>query len=174
VSSDLHVLVAFSSRHGATAEIARCLADAVRIGSGGAAQVDVRDVVEVTDVEDYDGVVIGSAVYAGHWTREARDMVERCAVGLWARPVWLFSSGPVGTPPRPDTALLDVDQVLVLSKARDHQVFPGRLERARLDRWERLLTRVVRAREGDVRDWAAVRVWGTAIGADLTAAVPGT
>jgi menaquinone-dependent protoporphyrinogen oxidase len=53
-------------------------------------------------------------------------------------------------------------------------VFPGRLERSRLDRWERLLTRVVRAREGDARDWGAVRTWGTGIGADLAAAVAGT
>ncbi len=169
MSADLHVLVAFSGRHEATAEIARCRADAVRLGSGGRAQVDVRDAAQVSDVGCHDAVVVGSAGYAGRWTRAAQDMVEHCAIGLWARPVWLFSTGPVGIPPRPDTALFDVDRVLVLSMARDHRAFAGRLDRSRLNRRERLRTRVVRAQDGDARGWAAVRAWGTLIGAALAA-----
>lgn len=167
MSAGPSVLVAWSGRHGSTAEIARCVADAVRAGSGDTARVDVRPATEVTDVAEYDGVVLGSAVYLGHWTPQARDLVRRCAIELWSRPVWLFSSGPVGDPPRPDPDLVDVDLELALSKAREHRVFPGRLDVARLGRVERLLTRLVRARSGDARDWPAVRAWGTAIGAEL-------
>ncbi|QNG38640.1 flavodoxin [Geodermatophilaceae bacterium NBWT11] len=163
------VLVAYSSRHEATAEIARCLADAVRSGSGDTAVVDVRDVVDVPDVAGWDAVVLGSAVYAGRWTREARDAVERCAVELGRRPVWLFSSGPVGDPPRPDADLVDVDEELALTKAREHRVFTGLLDRDRLSAVERLVTRLFRAGTGDGRDWPAIRAWGTAIGVELTA-----
>jgi menaquinone-dependent protoporphyrinogen oxidase len=47
-------------------------------------------------VADYQAYVIGSAIYAGRWRPEARDLVEQHAELLRTRPVWLFSSGPVG------------------------------------------------------------------------------
>jgi menaquinone-dependent protoporphyrinogen oxidase len=57
---------------------------------------------QVDEVEGYDAVVLGSAVYAGHRLKPARKLVDRCGAALAARPVWLFSSGPVGDPPKPE------------------------------------------------------------------------
>jgi hypothetical protein len=57
---------------------------------------------QVEGVDGYAAVVLGSAVYAGHWLKPARELVERHAGDLADRPVWLFSSGPVGDPPKPD------------------------------------------------------------------------
>ena len=56
---------------------------------------------EVGAVEEFDAVVLGSAVYMGQWMRPARELAERSAAALAARPVWLFSSGPVGEPAKP-------------------------------------------------------------------------
>ncbi len=53
---------------------------------------------EVTELEDYDAVVLGSAVYAGHWLEPAKQLAERFVGQLLGRAVWLFSSGPVGNP----------------------------------------------------------------------------
>jgi menaquinone-dependent protoporphyrinogen oxidase len=61
--------------------------------------VDVRSAAEVTDVAGYDAVVLGSAVYFGHWLEEARELLLRCAIAPWDLPVWIFSSGPVGHRP---------------------------------------------------------------------------
>ena len=54
---------------------------------------------QVEGIDSFDAVVLGSAVYAGHWLKPARGLVERSRDALAARPVWLFSSGPIGDPP---------------------------------------------------------------------------
>ena len=167
-SAPVRVLVAAAGRHGATAELAAAIADGVRRGLGGAGEVVVRSAREVEDVADYDAVVLGSAVYFGHWVQEARELLLRCAVALWDRPVWLFSSGPVGSPERPPEALLDVDEEKRLARAREHRVFPGRLERDRLPRAERAMVAALRAPEGDFRPWAAAAEWGESIGSALS------
>jgi menaquinone-dependent protoporphyrinogen IX oxidase len=89
----MKVLVTAASTHGATAEIAQAIAQTLT--EQGLA-VTVLPPAEVTSVEEYDAVVIGSAVYVGHWLDAAKDLVNRCHDGLVTRPVWLFSSGPVG------------------------------------------------------------------------------
>ena len=87
------VLVTFASRHGSTAEIAE------RIGSGLAGAglaVEVRPVTRVRDVARYDAVVIGAAAHMFHWMKEATTFVRRHGLDLRRRPVWIFSSGPLG------------------------------------------------------------------------------
>ena len=41
-------------------------------------------------------VVLGSAITAGSWMKEAVEFVHRLAEPLAERSVWLFSSGPLG------------------------------------------------------------------------------
>ena len=42
--------------------------------------------------------MIGSAVYFGKWSKEGTEFVRRNRASLAAgQPVWLFSSGPLGT-----------------------------------------------------------------------------
>jgi menaquinone-dependent protoporphyrinogen oxidase len=83
-----------------------------------------------------------------------------------------FSSGPVGTPARPPEELLDVDEMLSLTRCREHRVFPGRLDRSRLGLAERAVVTALRAPEGDFRDPPAAAAWGAAIGASLVAVSP--
>ena len=164
----VRVLVAAASRHGATAELAEAIADGVRSGLPEAAEVVVRRARDVDDVAGYDAVVLGSAVYFGHWLEEAHDLLLRYAVPLWERPVWLFSSGPVGVPERPPEALLDVDEEFRLARARDHRIFPGRLDRSRLEVAERAVVTALHAPEGDFRPWALAADWGASIGRALS------
>ncbi len=51
----------------------------------------------VDHLAGYDAFVVGSAVYAAHWQKEAAAFVQRNRTVLATRPVWLFSSGPLGT-----------------------------------------------------------------------------
>jgi menaquinone-dependent protoporphyrinogen oxidase len=87
------ILVAYGSKRSATAEIAEAIAETLR-KSG--LEVDCLEAGDVKRVDGYDGVVLGSAVYMRRWRREARRLLRRHATELAKRPLWVFSSGPVG------------------------------------------------------------------------------
>jgi len=162
----MRLLVTAASRHGSTAEIATELGKALR-GALPGVGVDVVPPTRVGDLADYDAVIVGSAVYFGRWLSEARWQVTAHAEELRQRPVWLFSSGPVGDPSLPATEPSDAAELVAEIGAREHVVFPGALHRELLGARERLAVRLVRADDGDYRDWAAVRAWADRIAADL-------
>ena len=168
----MKVLVTAASMHGATAEIAQAIAQTL---SEQGLVVTVLPPGDVTSVLEYDAVVIGSAFYVGHWLDEAKDLVKRCHDGLVTRPVWLFSSGPVGDPAgrlarAMDTDPVDVVGIRVATGAQDHRMFAGRVDRKLLTRPQRASLLVFRGLEGDFRDWAAVREWADGIARQLTSA----
>ncbi len=160
------VLVSAASKHGSTAEIATAVA---RVLSERGPAVDVRPVENVTMVEGYDAVVLGSAVYAGHWMESARRLAEAQAGALSTRPVWLFSSGPVGDPPKPEEDPVDVATLMAQTSARDHRVFAGKLDKQRLGFGEKAIVLALRAPVGDFRAWAAIEAWAGEIADTLQA-----
>lgn len=158
---DIRVLVATASRHGSTAEIAR------EIGRSLAQhgfEVSTVSVDEAPSVREYDAVVLGSAVYAGRWLKEARVFAEHHGEELSRLPVWLFSSGPVGDAAPLGGASSDTARLAALLGAVDHRSFAGRLERERLRFGERLVANALRAAEGDYREWDDIRTWAANIG----------
>ena len=78
-------------------------------------------------------------------------------------PVWLFSSGPVGEPAKPAENPVDVSKVLQATKARDHQIFTGKLVKKHLNFPDRAVASAIRAQEGDFRNWAQIRAWAAAV-----------
>ncbi|MEV4603385.1 hypothetical protein AB0K15_39085 [Amycolatopsis sp. NPDC049253] len=66
---------------------------------------------------------------------------------------------------------VDVSDVLVATAAREHRLFGGRIERARLRFPERAVVTALRVKDGDNRDWPVIRAWARAIASEL-AAVP--
>jgi menaquinone-dependent protoporphyrinogen oxidase len=162
----MKVLIAAATRHGATAEIAQVMGDTLRERG---LDPTVLEPEQVDSVDGYDAVVVGSAVYAGHWLKPARELVARCGDALAARPVWLFSSGPVGDPPKPEEDPVDVAEVLATTRAREHRVFAGRLARRQLAFPERAIVSALRVPEGDFRDWAAITEWAGGIATVLSA-----
>jgi menaquinone-dependent protoporphyrinogen oxidase len=154
------VLVSAASKHGATAEIAEAIG---RVLAERGLAVDVRPAQNVTLVDGYDAVVLGSAVYVGHWLEAARTLVEAEAAILAARPVWLFSSGPVGDPPKPAEEPVDVAEIIRATGARDHRVFAGKIDKGRLGFGERAMVLALRAPVGDFRDWPAIEGWAGGI-----------
>lgn len=160
----MKVLVAVASRHGSTREIGDAVAE-VLTGSG--FDVTVADPDDVDTVEPYGAVVLGSSVYVGRWAASARAMVDRCACCLVSRPVWLFSSGPVGYPLAPESEAEEVPGIMTRLRARGHRTFPGRLDAGALGLAERAAVALLQAEQGDFRVWADVSDWATGIAAEL-------
>ena len=166
----MHVLVAYASRHGATRGIAERIADTLR-----AAGLDAQALptTGVRDLAGYDAFVIGSAAYMFHWLGEATAFVRRYQTFLAQKPVWLFSSGPLGTEPtdaqgRDQKVVAMPKEIPELSEAinaRDHRVFFGAVEGGRkpIGIAERLMTIMPAATNalpvGDFRDWPEIEAW---------------
>ncbi len=152
----MKVLVAAATKHNSTGEIAEEIGKVLR---GRGLTVVVTPPGKTGDVGDYDAFVLGSGVYAGHWLKPARELAEKIGAVSGDPPVWLFSSGPVGDPPRPEEDPVDVSGVTAVTGAREHQVFPGRIIRQDLGFAERAVVAALRVPEGDFRDWAKIRTW---------------
>lgn len=71
--AEISILVAYSSKHGATREIAERIAENLREAGQDA---DARPVRETGDLDDYEGFVLGSAAYMGHWLKDATGFVR--------------------------------------------------------------------------------------------------
>jgi menaquinone-dependent protoporphyrinogen oxidase len=160
----MKILVSAASRHGATAEIAEAIAATIR-ESG--LEVDALPPEEVTDVDGYEAAILGSGIYAGRWLEPARRLVERHHAAFVAREVWLFSSGPIGEPLQPTDEPHDGAQLARQLSAREHRVFAGKLNRGDLGWVERTITGMLKAPDGDFRDWDEIRAWAREIVATL-------
>jgi menaquinone-dependent protoporphyrinogen oxidase len=174
------ILVAYASKHGATRQIAERIGETLRAAGRDA---EVRAIEAAGDPAGYDAFVIGSAVYFGAWRKEATAFARRHRAVLAARPVWLFSSGPLGTETtdargRDQREAAVPEEIAELTAAitpRGHRVFFGALDRSRIGPLERLLRALPAGRallpEGDFRDWADVEPWAAGI-AQALAPVP--
>ncbi len=175
----MSILVAYASRHGATTDIARRIAD--RISQSGQ-YAEARPVGQVTDATTFDGYVVGSAVYLGHWLKEGTRFVRHHRDLLAQRPVWLFSCGPLGTegsggdahagadaPARPEPK--EIDELLAAVRPVDHRVFFGALDPKLLGIRERALRALPPARTslpaGDFRNWPEIDAWADSIAGEM-------
>lgn len=156
----MRVLVTAATKYGATGEIAQAIGQVLN-EHGVDTTVLPPDQVEAVD--DYDAVVLGSGVYAGHWLKPAKEFVDRNRNALAARPVWLFSSGPIGDPPKPEEDPVDVAELMQTTKAREHRLFAGKLERQQLSFPEKAMMVAFRVKDGDFRDWEEIKGWAAEI-----------
>ncbi len=107
-------------------------------------------------------------MYVGRWLAPARRFVEEHRDALSARPVWLFSSGPLGDPLKPDEEhAVAIDEIVSSTHARGHLLFAGKLDTRRLGFGERAVVHAVRAAEGDFRDWERIEGWAAGIAETL-------
>jgi menaquinone-dependent protoporphyrinogen oxidase len=164
----MNILVTAASKHGATAEIAEIVAGTLREAGHDVDSCAIEEAAALSTVAGYDAVVLGSAVYAGRWLGPARDFVDRHATELAGRPVWLFSSGPIGDPPLPKEEAPEALAFAARIGAREHRSFAGRLDRDQLGMMERAVTKVLRAPDGDFRNVEEIRGWAASIAAAIS------
>jgi len=173
------VLVVYATHHGATRGIAERIAETLAAAGLDVATAGARD---AETPARYDAFVIGSAVYAFHWVKDASTFVRDHRELLAQSPVWLFSSGPLGT----ETVNAKGQDVRVAAEPkeiaefrasihpRDHHVFWGAYDPTEkpIGFMERV-TRLVPASKnilptGDFRDWDEIDGWARTIATELT------
>ena len=159
------VLVAYGTKHGSTAEIAEAIGKTL---SECGLHVDVKRARSVRSLDTYHAVVLGSAVYAGRWRRDAMRLLRRPQ--LEERDVWLFSSGPVGES-KGDPEQLErwtkpssVQQIAASIGVREHVVFGGMVaDDAGFVR--KKMARNIPPELRDLRDWRPIEAWAQSIAA---------
>ena len=153
----MKALVVFGSKRGGTEGLADMVGDALREQG---LDVTVRSAAEhVHDVGTYDVVVVGGALYAGRWHKDARHFVRGEADTLRDRKVWLFSSGPLSEAAAGADTIQPVGQVrglMDLVGARGHATFGGRLSP---DAKGFPASAMAKKNAGDWRDEESVRQW---------------
>lgn len=166
----MRVLVSAASKHGATAGIADHIGETLRHRG---TDVTVAEPDDARPDGGYDGIVLGSGVYAGHWLKDARNLAARIAATSARPPVWVFSSGPLGDPPKPDEEPVDVAGIVELLAPVEHRIFAGKIDKDDLGFGERAIMIAVRAPDGDFRDWDEITAWADGI-ADMLETAPET
>ena len=158
---DMKVLVAYASKRGATAEIARKIGEVLRQEG---LDVDVVPAKQVSNPEEYQAVIIGSAAYMGMWRKEAVNLLKNNEKLLSERAVWIFSSGPTG---EGDPVELvqgwrfpkAQQPIIERIKPRDIAVFHGKLDPDTMNFFEKAIIKNVKSAIGDFRDWNAITAW---------------
>jgi menaquinone-dependent protoporphyrinogen oxidase len=181
------VQVVYASRHGGTAGIAQRIGEVIRRDGVDAVVVDAAT---QPDPSGFDAYLVGSGVYLGSWLKEGTEYLERNLAALAARPVWLFSSGPVPNANKPDTSDLltqslgptegpgsgghkRIDALSAAIHPRGHRVFLGAYDpndppKTMSERLIRLMPAVKNALPaGDFREWDAIEAWSHEIAAQL-------
>jgi menaquinone-dependent protoporphyrinogen oxidase len=161
------VLVAYGTKNGSTAQIAEAVAEVLN-KEGLTARA--RPAGSVDGLGDCDAVVVGGALYAGRWHKDARRFLRRHRRALAERPLWLFSSGPLDA----SAAERDIPPVPAVRRAmtrfdvRGHVTFGGCLEEGAKGRVAGMILRS--GKGGDFRDFTAIEQWAAQVAQELAGA----
>jgi menaquinone-dependent protoporphyrinogen oxidase len=162
----MRVLITWGSKRGGTEGIAHLLGDALRDGGVDVALVAPRDALRATG---FDAAIVGGALYANRWHRDARRFVSRRERDLRRVPVWFFSSGPLDDSAS-RRALAPSRQVAIRMErvgAQGHATFGGRLT-------PDASTPLAKKHAGDWRDPDRISAWASEIARALPTAHAGT
>ena len=159
------ILVTYGSKRGGTEGLAKLVA--IGLQEEGFT-VDLRPARQVSRVDGYEAVVVGGALYAFRWHRDAKRVVRRHVGELRKRPTFFFSSGPLDDsatksdiPPVKGVQAL-MDRV----GAKGHATFGGRLSP---DARGFPASAMAKKSAGDWRDAGQVREWARVIASELRA-----
>lgn len=159
------ILVTFASRTGSTAEVAEAV---VKMLAEKGMQVDLSPVQEVADLAPYGAVVVGSAIQNRQWLPEAVQFVQRYQSELTRKPFAMFTLCMTlamrdGEKYRPQVYEW-LSPIRSLVSPFSEGLFAGVLDIRKIpslsDRLKFRLSVLFGVwREGDHRDWDAIRTW---------------
>ena len=167
----MRVAVVCASHYGATRGIAERIGAELGVAGFDAAVFDAAEPPHAEAMADFDAFVVGSAVYMGHWLKDATAFVRRYQPTLLEHQVWLFSSGPLGTDGAEDAEAAGAESLVPAEIADftktvrpvEHRVFSGAIDPEALSLPHRMIRKFPGAAEkipaGDFRDWPEIESW---------------
>lgn len=163
------ILVTYASRFGATAGVAEEIGKTL---TGLGAQVDVLPMKDVKDLSVYHAVVAGSAINGAAWLPEAMQFVQTHQIELRRKPFAAFLVCMTLAMKNGEQYRSNISNWLAPVRALVRPVseaqFAGALEIRKIPSFsDRLKFRLSVLfgvwKEGDHRDWNAIRSWATSL-----------
>ena len=167
------ILVTYTSRTGTTTGVAEAIGNTL---TENGARVDVIPMEEVRDLTPYKAVIAGSAINAGQWLPEAMAFVHAHQGELKTKPFAIFTVCMTMAMSHPERYRKGVEEwvlpVRALVKPVSEGYFAGRLDISQIrsfsDRLKfRLSVWTGFWKEGDHRDWKAIKTWAGEVGSLL-------
>jgi len=153
------ILVAYATRNGSTAEIARAVGRELEKTG---AEVTVADIKTVRSLEGYAGVVLGGPLYMGSVDGAVRTFVAKNLRRLSEIPVAAFAVGIAPKDPKPEAAGQAMDalnKAIVPLAPVSFVLFAGYLDLAKVNFLMRRFLKMANVPTGDFRDWDAIAAW---------------
>ncbi len=157
------ILIAYASRHGATAEVAEAIRDTL---SSGGVDVELASLTEIKSLDGYRAVVIGAPIYSANWMPEATDFVKKHQAALGQMPTACFVLAirlRDNTDELREAVKSAISTECVIMKPVTLGLFAGALDYAKLSPIVRLQAETKKLPEGDFRDWDAIREWASTL-----------
>jgi len=172
------ILIAYDTIHGSTAHIAARIGDDLcDMGF----KVDVKWVGDVTDVDGYDGFIVGSAIYKFNWLPDAQAFLEKYKVQLAAKKTAIFIDGASMSQDTEKTRAAVKKSFIdpILSKYPDISpvsigLFGGAFDLTRKNEYtlfEKVVLRIVGVilrlpdkKKVDWRNWDTINTWAAEVG----------
>lgn len=154
------ILVAYATKWGSTREVAEAIAEELRQTG---ATVDVQPAKDVQDLSRYQAVVLGSAIQKFKVLPEAVRFATKHRAALSQVPTAYFCvclTMQEDTPEHRQTTEGFLKPLLNIQQPVSMGLFAGKLDSqpmGRLLAW--FLHRVMKAVDGDYRNWEAIRAW---------------
>jgi menaquinone-dependent protoporphyrinogen oxidase len=148
------ILVAHATKHGSTRDVAEAIAATLREHD---LDVDERSAADHVDVDAYDGVVLGGALYTGRLHPDARRFLRRHRDALTRIPLAVFAMGPRTLDQKDvESSRQQLDRELAKLPEIEPEaiaIFGGVVEPSTLH------FPLNRMPASDARDWSAIRAW---------------
>ncbi len=153
------VLIAYASRSGSTMEVAEFIGQVLHEAG---LEAEVTSVDQVTSIEPYKLVILGSAARVGKLLPEIIKFAKRSAAELVHKKTAYFSVSMTmceDTPENRNKVAIYLEPLLKIKEPVSTGLFAGKYDSSSVNFLLRQILKKMKVPEGDFRNWEEIRGW---------------